>query len=413
MTISPRSPSPPSLPPRRVALRRPTVAIGGAALALSLAWAGATSWYIVFRDEIAQSFLARQAELRFSYEDRVADLRTRLEREITQNLVERNGFSARVDAIALRQAEIESRQARLAGLANRIARGGDLPVPLPESPLAPARPEVTGSIGAAKPAPLDDSFGLRLERDAKPPPPEAPRDRLSSVEQSLGRIADADMAMLGILHRSASARAARIRTILAGTGIDLRRIHPAEPAVGGPLVPLPADTRPGAFASLSAEIELGVSELDGWTDAVRTMPFGRPLAGTLEPTSPFGYRLDPFTRSPALHTGEDFRAEYGSLVRATAPGRVVSAEYAGGYGNMIEVDHGDGLVTRYGHLSGYLVAPGTRVAAGQAIGRVGSTGRSTGSHLHYETRINGEPVNPERFLQAGRLLALNGPGEAP
>ena len=83
---------------------------------------------------------------------------------------------------------------------------------------------------------------------------------------------------------------------------------------------------------------------------------------------------------------------------------MVTAEYTGGYGNLVEVDHGNGLSTRYGHLSAFVVAPGAVVQAGQAIGRAGSTGRSTGTHLHYEVRVDGEPVNPERFLQAGRAF---------
>lgn len=122
-------------------------------------------------------------------------------------------------------------------------------------------------------------------------------------------------------------------------------------------------------------------------------------------SSPFGTRLDPFTRGLALHTGLDLRAESGEPARATAPGRVSAADYAGGYGNMVEIDHGHGVVTRFGHLARILVRPGQRVAAGDVVGLVGSTGRSTGAHLHYETRIDGEPVDPQRFLEAGGDLA--------
>jgi murein DD-endopeptidase MepM/ murein hydrolase activator NlpD len=152
-------------------------------------------------------------------------------------------------------------------------------------------------------------------------------------------------------------------------------------------------------------LEATVSELDRVQSAARALPLGRPVSGEIDPTSGFGYRMDPFTRGPALHTGLDLRAEAGSLVRATAAGRVTIAEYTGGYGNLVEIDHGNGLATRYGHLSGFLVAPGDRVEAGEMVGRAGSTGRSTGSHLHYETRINGEPVDPARFLAAGAKLA--------
>ena len=140
-----------------------------------------------------------------------------------------------------------------------------------------------------------------------------------------------------------------------------------------------------------------------------TLPLGRPIRGQPTVSSPFGTRLDPFTRGLALHTGLDLKAEYGEPARATAPGRVSAAEFAGGYGNMVEIDHGHGVVTRFGHLARIAVRPGQRVAAGDVLGLVGSTGRSTGAHLHYETRIDGEPVDPQRFLEAGADLAAARP----
>src|SRR3954471_22315674 len=115
-------------------------------------------------------------------------------------------------------------------------------------------------------------------------------------------------------------------------------------------------------------------------------------------------RIDPFTRGPAMHTGLDFKAEYGADARATAAGTVTAAEYSGGYGRMVEIDHGNGLSTRYAHLSSIRVVAGQKVAAGALVGHVGSTGRSTGAHLHYETRIDGVPVDPRRFLRAGARL---------
>ena len=121
-------------------------------------------------------------------------------------------------------------------------------------------------------------------------------------------------------------------------------------------------------------------------------------------TSPFGVRTDPFFGRPAMHSGIDLRGEIGEPVHATADGRVTRAGRDGGYGNMIEINHGHGLSTRYGHLSKIEVKVGQRVTIGQVIGLIGSTGRSTGPHLHYETRINGEPVNPQKFLRAGLRL---------
>jgi murein DD-endopeptidase MepM/ murein hydrolase activator NlpD len=119
-------------------------------------------------------------------------------------------------------------------------------------------------------------------------------------------------------------------------------------------------------------------------------------------SSPFGLRRDPFTRGRAMHTGIDFRGTRGQGILATGPGRVSFAGWKGGYGRVIEVDHGAGVVTRYAHLSGIDVTVGQEVDRGDRIGRMGSTGRSTSTHLHYEVRINGRAVNPRPLLEADR-----------
>ena len=130
------------------------------------------------------------------------------------------------------------------------------------------------------------------------------------------------------------------------------------------------------------------------------LPVREPLTGDAPVSSPFGYRADPFLGRPALHPGVDLVQPAGSDIKATAAGRVTHAGWMGGYGEMVEIDHGNGLSTRYGHMSEVLVDEGDAVKAGETIGRVGTTGRSTGPHLHYEVRVDGEPVDPERFLEA-------------
>ena len=109
-------------------------------------------------------------------------------------------------------------------------------------------------------------------------------------------------------------------------------------------------------------------------------------------------------RGPAIHAGIDMRGDKGDPVRVTANGTVTIASWQGGYGNMVEVDHGNGFATRYGHMSKIDVKVGQSVRIGQTLGEIGSTGRSTGPHLHYETRIDGEPVDPQKFLRAGLRL---------
>jgi murein DD-endopeptidase MepM/ murein hydrolase activator NlpD len=161
-------------------------------------------------------------------------------------------------------------------------------------------------------------------------------------------------------------------------------------------------------------------------DAVATpgaisVPSSKPVT-TATYTSGYGVRSDPFRGSAAMHAGIDLAAPSGTPIYATADGVVDRAEWSGGYGNLVEIDHGKGLQTRFGHLSRILVHPGDRVTRGQVIALMGSTGRSTGSHLHYEVRIDGHAVNPVPFLQSAdyvtameartAALALGGPDDA-
>src|SRR5690606_14973233 len=121
-------------------------------------------------------------------------------------------------------------------------------------------------------------------------------------------------------------------------------------------------------------------------------------------TSGFGVRKDPLIGTAALHAGMDFRSRTGSPVLASGLGKVVRAGWNGGYGRMVEIDHGDGYVTRYAHMSRIDVAVGQTVEAGDKIGASGNSGRSTGPHLHYEVRKDGAPLNPLRFLKAGKAI---------
>jgi len=120
-------------------------------------------------------------------------------------------------------------------------------------------------------------------------------------------------------------------------------------------------------------------------------------------SSNFGYRIDPFNGQQSMHEGIDFPAEVGTPIVAAASGKVTYAEWHTQYGKMLEIDHGNGLVSRYAHASNLLVKEGDLVVRGQRVAAVGSTGRSTGPHLHFEVRLNGVPQNPARFLQTANL----------
>jgi murein DD-endopeptidase MepM/ murein hydrolase activator NlpD len=170
---------------------------------------------------------------------------------------------------------------------------------------------------------------------------------------------------------------------------------------GGPYVPYRVAAGANPFERQIQRVMVARTQADRLTRTMASVPIRKPVVGELDMSSGFGVRLDPFLNKPAMHTGLDFRGNVGEPVRATASGTVSAAGWSGGYGRMVEIDHGNGLSTRYGHLSEIEAKVGQSVKIGQVIGRLGSTGRSTGPHLHYETRVDGEAVDPEKFLRAG------------
>jgi murein DD-endopeptidase MepM/ murein hydrolase activator NlpD len=150
---------------------------------------------------------------------------------------------------------------------------------------------------------------------------------------------------------------------------------------------------------LRASAVLG--QLSDLSFEMRHIPLAVPVSG-FDRTSGFGPRVDPFTHRYAFHSGIDFAGPYGAQVHATAPGTVIFVGSRGDYGNMVEIDHGLGIHTRYGHLSSITVRVGAKIDKGAAIGRVGSTGRSTGPHVHYEVWYDDVVRNPSNFIEAGR-----------
>lgn len=205
----------------------------------------------------------------------------------------------------------------------------------------------------------------------------------------------------------ADSRAERLRLAFRLAGLNPSAYTEGSVGLGGPLVEA-RDPRAlaavldvdEAFAVRIRNAVDGLSQMRALEDAAERLPFGRPAAD-VRTTSGFGVRFDPFNRRPALHQGQDFAGPFMTPIRATAPGVVSFAGVRNGYGNTVEIDHGGGFKTRYAHMQGYSVRAGQRVALGQRIGAMGSTGRSTGVHLHYEIWVNGRPQNPARFLRAG------------
>jgi murein DD-endopeptidase MepM/ murein hydrolase activator NlpD len=227
---------------------------------------------------------------------------------------------------------------------------------------------------------------------------------LARLEESLDRVETRQASALNSLEESYDSKARRMRSILADLGVDLRKVGPAERGVGGPFVPFTLPNQASGFERQLYRVNVARAHVDRLHRTINAVPIRKPVTGEIDLSSNFGVRMDPFLRSPAMHTGLDFRGSTGDPARATAAGTVTSAGVNGGYGKMVEIDHGNGFSTRYAHLSEIEVRVGNAVRSGQIIGRIGSTGRSTGPHLHYETRIDGEAVDPQKFLRAGLRL---------
>ncbi len=401
--------------------------------------------YSMFRDDMLASLMRRQAHMQFAYEDRIASLRSQIDAIASRQMLNQDSFEGKVAELAVRQARLESRSALVAALAAKVQPGDGTTVvrraPAAVAPAAawsgptPSRPAQAretdakpdaGKFDAAKPSaakPTPEGFDLRRTQPldsqgddvSDNSDPASASERLRSLADSFDRMEKRQVAALDGLRGPAAIRAERIREAFSDAGLPVDRmirhaaaLHPGKspnppPAVGGPFEPAPAEAS-GDFARAYANVSQNLALVDGLRDALPFAPLRQPLPGPLDMTSSFGYRTDPFLGRPALHSGIDFRGEYGAPIHATAAGRVSVAGPSGGYGNMVEIDHGAGLATRYGHMSQIDVAEGQWVEAGAIIGHIGSTGRSTGPHLHYEVRVDGAAVDPSRYLKAGKIL---------
>ncbi len=377
-------------------------------------WSAATATYFAFRDDVLTRLIARQAEMQYAYEDRIAELRTKVDRTTSRQLLDQEQFDQKLEQIMRRQTALESRASALGAI-----------------------PDITGSIkpsrgasaqdtstGTPKPSPISDTviFVAPPDREARlelraPIVTSPPANQLAKIQgvdnvlvrlqTSLDRVESRQMAALNSYEDGMESRVRRMRGVISDLGLDMAQLEAATPRapMGGPFIPVKLSPDASPFDRQLYRINLTRAQMDRLNRTLALVPYRKPVVGEVEFTSGFGVRSDPFLGRPAMHTGLDFRAATGDPVRATANGKVVSAGWSGGYGRMVEIDHGNGLSTRYGHLSEINVKVGEPVKIGQVIGEVGSTGRSTGPHLHYETRIDGEAVDPQKFLRAGVRLA--------
>jgi murein DD-endopeptidase MepM/ murein hydrolase activator NlpD len=208
----------------------------------------------------------------------------------------------------------------------------------------------------------------------------------------------------------AKGRADRLRMAFRMAGLSPSTYVERGGSLGGPLIESKDPRALAAVLDVDENFAVRIqraahdlSEASALSDAAEDLPLARPTAAGSQ-TSGFGVRFDPFTRRPAYHSGLDFNGGYAQPIYSTGPGVVAFTGLRSGYGKVVEIDHGRGLKTRYAHLSSIAVRPGQRVGVGHRIAAMGSTGRSTGTHLHYEVWVNGRAQNPGRFLKAGQYV---------
>lgn len=229
--------------------------------------------------------------------------------------------------------------------------------------------------------------------------------------RGLAEVEARQLAFVERITRFADFRAQKAEEAMRKLDLDPRAMTKnADSAVGGPLEKL--ETSHGELDPRFERLGLSLARMAALERALDSIPQVVPAGQQI--SSGFGYRRDPFTGGGAMHSGIDFKGPVGSPIYAAANGVVTFAGWKSGYGKVVEIEHGNGMMTRYAHMSRHDVTQGQRVDAGATIGGIGSTGRSTGPHLHFEVRINDRAVNPRKFLEIAPdvLKEVRGAGTA-
>ena len=399
---------------------RPWVAalVGAVIAAVCFGYLAATS-YLVFRDDLLTASMARQARLQHTYEDRISVLRAQVDRITSHRLLDQQVMETKLAELMSRQNVLAQRAGVSGSVMERALKEGLVPSAgpaasdLPTPALRPGTERAEAPLDGTAPAAYAAATGIdpvvtgSVQSDTPgAAPPGKVRNALSDMNSQLAQLETAQLLQLQQLREAAHDKAIAIAQAAQKAGLDVKPALPDETASGGPLLPpLPGNGIDGeAFSDHIEALDAALAAIDQTRDRVRAFPIANPAPGR-SLTSRFGNRKDPITGGRAFHAGLDFRTPTGTPILASADGEVIHAGRMGGYGNLVELRHANGLKTRYAHLSKIKVKKGQRVDAGMMIGAAGSTGRSTGPHLHYEVRSGERALDPMRYLNAGKQLA--------
>ena len=347
---------------------------------------------------------ALQARMQRAYEDRISTLRAQLHQVTDRQTDEQKALERKITELLDRQERLTERHSWLRPILERAEQlntsSKPIPVPTPRPQFRTPMGEdgidhavIAGNAYASVVTPKIP-WPIRKAR-----PLEDPEELFQALDRSLQNLEEDQVQRVDRLTEETYRTIEAIEDALDSAGIKI--MDRRQQNAGGPLIAV-SGTLP--FEERARGLGEALNQLEELKRKVRRIPVAHPIPGA-QVTSSFGMRRDPLLGRTAYHAGMDFRASPGSPVRAAAAGIVVEAGWTGGYGRMVEIDHGNGIRTRYAHLSRVLVRAGDRIDNGGIIGRVGSSGRSTGPHLHYEVRRKNSPINPQKLIKAGQRLA--------
>lgn len=255
----------------------------------------------------------------------------------------------------------------------------------------------------------DALSGTAAERDAVAHASQSARDEVAELETEMALLAERNDRIFQQLEEAVSISLEPIDDMFRAAGLPadsiLETVRRGYSGQGGPLTPLTLSTMGeeiGPDEMRANGILEQLDQLNLYRIAIEKTPFAEPVRGAFRYTSGFGTRRDPLNGGSRMHNGSDFAGAYGTPIYATADGEVVHAGWSSGFGRLVKIRHDFGIETWYAHQSRLRVNVGDRVSRGDRIGDMGNSGRSTGTHLHYEVRIGGKPVNPMKFIKAAK-----------
>ena len=378
-----KTPPPPQKSPTRQLSIRPAMFYGG--FAGLVATNVLTLVGFLMAPDVARLFTDQSGSIFSAYEDRIAQLRLEVDRLQSRHYAQAGDINLQLQELAQTQEVLVEQHQYVKQLAEKAAALGI------ESGAAPkGAQEDAGDLAPSPDAPAatDGDAGAQV----------------AAAADSVNKMMEESRLALATLSDEASAKTDQIVGTLATIGIKPRLPDADAQAEGGPLLPPIDGVESTSLIDEANEVAAALDRFKAARDAAAVAPIHRPVASITRISSTFGNRKDPFTGRLAFHSGIDFAAPQGTTVLSAGAGTVSFVGQISGYGNVVEVTHPGGLITRYGHLSAFLVKQGDPVSSGSPIARVGSTGRSTGPHLHFEVRRSDDAVDPARYLNAGKIL---------